>query len=66
MKTPKISIIIPIYNSEKFLKKCISSVINQTYSNLEILLINDGSKDNSLKICEYYKNIDKKGKPQRP
>ena len=47
-----ISIIVPIYNGEKYLKRCINSIINQTYSNLEIILINDGSKDNSKKICE--------------
>ena len=41
----KISIIIPVYNNEKFLDKCLESVINQTYENLEIILINDGSKD---------------------
>ena len=53
-----ISIIIPVFNMEDKLNKCIQSVINQTYDNLEIILVNDGSKDNSLKICENYKNID--------
>lgn len=53
-----ISIIIPIYNSEKYLNRCIDSILNQTYSNLEIILIDDGSTDNSLKICEEYLNID--------
>lgn len=47
----KISIIVPVYNSEKSLKRCVDSIINQTYRNLEILLINDGSTDGSLKIC---------------
>ena len=46
-----VSIIVPVYNSEKYLKKCIESIINQTYKNLEILLINDGSKDKSKEIC---------------
>jgi len=50
----KISIIIPVYNVESYLKKCLDSVINQTYSNLEILLVNDGSSDNSGKICDEY------------
>lgn len=57
----KVSVIIPVYNAEKFLKYCLNSVINQTYNNLEIILINDGSIDNSLDVCnEYtkkYKNI---------
>lgn len=50
----KISLIIPVYNVEKYLKKCIDSAINQTYQNIEIILINDGSTDNSGKICEEY------------
>ena len=54
----KISIIIPVYNIEKYLKKCLDSVVNQTYQNLEIILVNDGSTDNSGKICEEYKRAD--------
>ena len=54
----KLSVIIPIYNVENYLEKCITSVLNQTYKNLEIILINDGSTDNSLKICEVYQKID--------
>lgn len=53
-----VSIIIPIYNVEKYLEKCIKSIINQTYRNLEIILINDGSTDESANICEKYKNQD--------
>lgn len=49
-----ISIIINVYNGEKFIKKCIDCIINQTYRNLEILIINDGSTDNTLNICESY------------
>lgn len=49
-----ISIIVPIYNTEKYLKRCIESILNQTYKNIELLLIDDGSTDNSLKICEEY------------
>jgi glycosyltransferase involved in cell wall biosynthesis len=49
-----ISIIIPIYNSEKYLEECLNSVLNQTYKNIEVLLINDGSTDESKKICEEY------------
>lgn len=50
----KISIIIPIYNTEKFLNKCIDSVLNQTYKNIEIVCINDGSTDKSLEILNNY------------
>lgn len=50
----KISIIVPIYNVEKYLNDCIESIINQTYKNLEIILVNDGSTDSSLEICEEY------------
>ena len=53
---PKISIIIPIFNMEKYLNNCINSVINQTYQNIEILLINDGSSDSSENICLKYAN----------
>lgn len=53
-----ISVIIPIYNVEIYLKKCINSIINQTYSNLEIILVDDGSTDESGDICDYYANID--------
>ena len=49
-----ISVIINVYNGQNFIKKCLDSVINQTYKNLEILIINDGSTDNTLKICEGY------------
>ena len=50
----KISVIIPIYNVEKYLSRCLESVINQTYKNLEIILVNDGSTDNSSKIIQQY------------
>ncbi|APC91350.1 glycosyltransferase family 2 protein [Francisella opportunistica] len=53
-----ISIIIPIYNTQEYLSRCLESVINQTYKNLEIILINDGSTDSSLSICEKYKSKD--------
>ena len=55
-----ISIIVPVYNVEKYLNKCIESIINQTYKNLEIILIDDGSTDNSGEICDEYRNKDKR------
>lgn len=54
MDSLKISVIIPVYNVEKYLHRCLDSVINQTYSNLEIILINDGSCDASGKICDEF------------
>jgi len=50
----KISIIIPVYNVESYIRKCLDSVINQTYKNLEIICVNDGSTDGSGKICDEY------------
>lgn len=57
---PLISIIIPVYNVEPFIRRCLDSIINQTYSNLEIVLIDDGSTDRSGLICDEYKNKDKR------
>lgn len=51
-----ISVIIPVYNAEKYLRQCIDSVLSQTYINYEIILVDDGSKDNSLAICNQYKD----------
>lgn len=53
-----ISIIVPVYNTEKYLNKCIESIISQTYKDLEIILIDDGSTDNSGNICDKYKASD--------
>lgn len=58
MEKDLISVIVPIYNVEKYLRQCIDSIINQTYKNLEIILVDDGSTDNSSKICKEYKNKD--------
>ena len=55
-----ISIIVPVYNAEKTIKKCIDSILIQTYTNFELILINDGSKDNSLNILKKYENLDKR------
>ena len=48
----KISVIVPVYNVEQYLERCVDSIINQTYTNLEIILVNDGSTDNSGKLCD--------------
>lgn len=56
----KISVIVPIYNVEKYIEKCINSIINQTYKDLEIILVDDGSTDSSGKICDEYAKKDKR------
>lgn len=57
-----ISVIIPVYNTEKYLHRCIDSVLNQTYQNLEIILVDDGSPDNCPQICDEYAKKDKRVK----
>ncbi|NLK66988.1 MAG: glycosyltransferase [Campylobacteraceae bacterium] len=59
---PLISVIVPVYKVEKYLKKCIDSIINQTYENLEIILVNDGSPDNCPQICDEYALKDRRVK----
>lgn len=49
-----ISIIVPVYNTEKYLHRCIDSILAQTFTDFELLLINNGSKDNSAEICDEY------------
>ena len=57
----ELSIIIPVYNSEKYIRDCLNSICKQIKNEVELILVNDGSKDASLKICKYfskkYKNI---------
>ena len=54
----KLSVIVPIYNTESYLERCVNSIINQTYEDLEIILVNDGSNDGSLAICKNYEKVD--------
>ena len=56
----KVSIIIPIYNVKKYLRRCVDSILSQTYSDIEIILVNDGSTDNCLEICYEYQTQDKR------
>jgi len=57
---PKLSVIVPIYRGEKYLKRCIDSIVNQTYKNLEIILVDDGSPDKSGEICDEYEKKDRR------
>ena len=53
---PEISVIVPVYNVEKYLRQSLDSILNQTFSNIEIICVNDGSTDKSREILEEYKN----------
>jgi len=55
---PLVSIIVPIYNAENYLKKCIESILHQTYEKIQIILVNDGSTDKSLEICKSFASVD--------
>ena len=60
MKEPLVSVIVPVYNVEKYLKRCVESILAQTYKNLEIILIDDGSTDGSGKMCDKWKEKDER------
>ena len=62
MDKPLVSIVVAIYNGEKYLKECVDSILNQTYDNLEIILVDDGSPDSCPKICDDYAKNDKRVK----
>ena len=55
---PLVSVIVPVYNSEKYLKECLDSIVNQTLKNIEIICVDDGSTDNSLAILYDYAQRD--------
>ena len=59
---PKISILVPIYNVEKYLRECLDSILNQTLKDIEIICINDGSTDSSLEILNEYSSKDSRVK----
>ena len=59
-KSSKISVIIPVYNTERYLPRCLDSVLSNTYDNLEVICINDGSTDNSINILDNYKVSDER------
>lgn len=58
MRAPLISVIVPVYNTEKYLHKCINSILNQTFTDFELILIDDGSPDNCGKICDEFAEAD--------
>ncbi|WP_270474902.1 glycosyltransferase family 2 protein [Clostridium cochlearium] len=62
MSQEKVSIIVPVYNCEKYICRCIESILSQSYTSFEIILVDDGSKDNSNTICKKFKDIDKRVK----
>ena len=56
----KISVIVPVWNAHEYLNRCVDSILAQTYKNLEVLLVDDGSTDDSLAICRQYAEQDKR------
>lgn len=60
MKNIEVSVIVPVYNVEKYLDRCILSILQQSYNDYELILVNDGSRDNSAKICDSYAKLDER------
>ena len=58
MGSPKVSVIVPVYNAEERLKTCVESILVQTNDDFELILVNDGSTDNSLAVCKEYASKD--------
>ena len=61
-KNPEISIITPVYNVDKYLRKCLDSILSQTFSDFELIIVDDGSTDNSGKIADEVAELDKRVK----
>lgn len=57
---PKISVILPVYNVEKYLEECVKTIIGQTYQNLEIILVDDGSLDRCPTLCDEFAKLDER------
>lgn len=57
-----VSVIVPVYNTERYIKKCVESIVSQTFNDLEVLLVDDGSSDASSYICDQFANQDKRVK----
>ena len=53
-----VSVIVPVYQTERYIDKCVSSILSQTYQNIEVILVDDGSTDQSACLCDEYCNID--------
>lgn len=62
MENCKISVIVPVYNCEKYLERCVNSILNQTYTNLEVILVDDGSPDNAGSLCDQFASYDNRVK----
>ena len=58
MYEPLVSVIVPVYNVEQYLERCVHSVLKQSYHNLEIILVDDGSTDKSGELCDQFKKVD--------
>lgn len=56
--TPLVSVVVPVYNAAKFIDKCLTHLVHQTYKNLEIIIVDDGSQDNSVAVCQKYADMD--------
>ena len=59
LREPLISVIVPVYNAEEYLSRCLDSILNNSYKNIEVILVDDGSVDNSPLICDDYAKSDK-------